>query len=272
MMTAGFRALTYPAYCDDVDRYPVYGDFSSPIFNKSVIPIIAWLAPKALFGDAKNLLRIFGAFEDGLIKRLDFDQEIVLGSGRDPIAFYRALQDRQAKVIEINLPDFAVVKRELVEEKCRRYDLAIPNLHILGMDLLKDDLFEACLQEGIDIDRNLVIYEVGLTMYLSEAQQEKLFENVDRLFRRMKGKCVLLTSTFDISQASAHRKNFSLNGLVLAIEKLFRSKIRIDNHAPDAFFSQRGYRIVKAGGKLHDQVTLDGLHGGLSITGYVWNE
>jgi hypothetical protein len=120
-MTAGFRAMTYPDYCNDIEKYPVYGDFSSPMFNKSIIPIIALLAPKALFSDCKKLLQIFGAFENSLIRQLNFDQEIILGSGRDPIAFYRALQNRESRIMEINLPDFTCLKRRLIDDKCREY-------------------------------------------------------------------------------------------------------------------------------------------------------
>ncbi len=271
MMTAGFRALTYPEPCDDLDRYPVYGDFGSPLFNRSIVPVIARLAPRELFNDAKKLLKVMGAFEDSLIRRLDFGQEIVLGSGRDPVGFYRALQSPRARVIEINLPDFAPLKERLIAEKCGRHDLKIPNLRVVGMDLLNDDLLVACRREGFEAGRDLLVYEVGLTMYLPAAEQEKLFANIDRLFRNMKRRCILLTSSFDSGRHSSHRKSLSLNGLVLLIEKLFRSRIRIDNHAPDAFFEGRGYRIVRGGETLTGDVKLEGLQEGLTITGYVWN-
>ncbi len=271
IMTAGFRSLTYPEPCDDLNRYPIYGDFGSPLFNRSVVPIIACLAPRALFSDAKKLLRVMGAFEDSLIRRLDFDQEIILGSGRDPIGFYRALQSPRTRVIEINLPDFAPLKERLIAEKCGQHDLKIPNLRVVGMDLLENDLLGTCSRVGIEADRDLLVYEVGLTMYLPAAEQEKLFTNIDRLFHSMQRRCILLTSSFDIGRHSSHRKSLSLNGLVLLIEKFFRSRIHIDNHAPDAFFQTRGYRIVRGGEILIGDVKLHGFHRGLTITGYVWN-
>jgi len=271
MMGAGFRALTYPAACDDLNRYPVYGGFGSPVFNRSVVPVLAWLAPRAMFSDCKRMMRLLGPFEDSLIQRLDFDQEIILGSGRTLTGFYRALQRPQSRVIEINLPDFAAVKEGLIAEKCRKYNLRIPNLRAIGMDLLKEDLLKTCLREGIEADRDLLVYECGLTMSLPAGAQERLYANVDRLFRWMKRRCILLTSSFDACRTPGLLTSLYVHGMVMAFEKLFRSEIQIDHHAPDAFFESRGYRVVKGGERLTMEVWLDDLHDGLAITGYVWN-
>jgi len=272
ILGAGFRALTYPEACDDLNRYPVYGGFGSPVFNRSVVPILAWLAPRALFRDCKRMMRLLGPFEGSLIQRLDFDQEIILGSGRTLTGFYRALQRSQLRVIEINLPDFAAVKESLIDENCGKYNLRIPNLRAIGMDLLKDDLLKTCLREGIEADRDLLVYECGLTMSLPVTAQERLYANVDRLFRRMKRRCILLTSSFDIGRTPGNLTSLYLHGMVMAFEKLFRSEIQIDHHAPDAFFGSRGYRVVKGEERLTRAVRLDDLHDGLTIRGYVWND
>jgi len=272
MVGAGFRALSYPEPCDDLNRYPVYGGFGSPVFNSSVVPFLAWLAPRALFSDCKRMMRLLGPFEESLIQRLDSDQEIILGSGRSLTGFYRALQSSHSRVIEINLPDFAVVKERLIAEKCGKYNLRVPNLRAIGMDLLKEDLPGICHREGVEADRDLVVYECGLTMCLPAGELDRLYTNVDRLFRCMKRRCILLISSFDIGKAPGHWTSLYLHGMVVAFEKLFRSEIRLDNHAPDAFFESRGYRVVNGGEQLTKEVKLDDLHDGLAITGYVWND
>lgn len=271
LMTAGFRELIDPDPSPDVGKFPVYGDFGSPLFNRIVIPLIAFFAPRALFADMKRLLKIFSAFGDSLVRRLDFDQEIILGSGRDPVAFYRALQNPKATILEINLPDFAALKRQMVTEKCRAHGVSVSNLQDLGMDLLHDDLAPKCLAAGIDPSRNLLVYEVGLTMYLSQENQERLFTNIDRLFRQMKKTCVLLCSSFDRNLHADHQKDIRLKGILYAIEKFFQSKILTTNHSPDEFFLRNGYRIVHGGETLFGDVKLDSLTNGLAVTGYVRN-
>jgi len=298
-MTAGVRALTYADQCNDIEQYPIYGDFSSHFFNKNIMPCIEFLAPKSLFNDYKELVQIFGAFNKSLIKQLQFEQEIQLGGGRDPLAFYRAIQNKNTKVTEINLPDFTVLKEYLIDEKCKKHQLDIPNLRLLGMDLLKESLVKNCIlpnlseetnsfdvmglshkddileynpTDYIDTDKELLIYEFGLTVYLSDQQREFLYKNIDKLCQKINKKCIFLTTSFNKKKKKETGKAKSLHAFVYFIEKFFKTKINVTSFSPDSFFEQRGYKVIRGGDIIHNDVVLPSLDGGMSITGYVLNK